>query len=176
MKKLLAILLVLSTVLCVAACGGNGNTTGPEATSMNVCLASEPQTLDPALNSAVDGATMCAHLFSGLAKWSQDASGKLVIVPDLAKELVEGVTGEDGKVTYTYTLKDGLKWSNGDALTAADIVNSWNRAADDAFGADYGYMFEVVDGYAAIYETKATLLSTRRPARRSRFPLTPMQS
>ncbi len=146
MKKLLAILLVLSTVLCVAACGG-GNTTDPDATSMNVCLASEPQTLDPALNSAVDGATMCAHLFSGLAKWSQDEEGKLVIVPDLAVALSEGVVGEDGKVTYTYILKDGLKWSNGDDLVASDIVNSWNRAASAELGADYGYMFEVVDGY-----------------------------
>ena len=147
MKKLLAILLVLSTVLCVAACGGGTTTKDPDATSMNVCLASEPQTLDPALNSAVDGATMCAHLFAGLAKWSQAENGKLVIVPDLAVALSEGVVGEDGKVTYTYILKDGLKWSNGDDLVASDIVNSWNRAASAELGADYGYMFEVVDGY-----------------------------
>ena len=91
----------------------NGNTD-----SISVCLASEPQTLDPALNSAVDGATTVAHLFSGLAK-----------------------------VTYTYTLKEGMKWSNGDPVKASDFVNSWNRAASAELGADYGYMFEVVDGY-----------------------------
>ena len=115
--------------------------------SISVCLASEPQTLDPALNSAVDGATTVAHLFSGLAKWAQDENGKLVIVADAAKELVEGVVGEDGKVTYTYTLKEGMKWSNGDPVKASDFVNSWNRAASAELGADYGYMFEVVDGY-----------------------------
>ena len=115
--------------------------------SISVCLSSEPQTLDPALNSAVDGATMVAHLFSGLAKWAQDENGNLVIVADAAKELVEGVVGEDGKVTYTYTLKEGMKWSNGDAVKASDFVNSWNRAASAELGADYGYMFEVVDGY-----------------------------
>ena len=115
--------------------------------SISVCLASEPQTLDPALNSAVDGATTVAHLFSGLAKWAQDENGKLVIVADAAKELVEGVVGEDGKVTYTYTLKEGMKWSNGDDVKASDFVNSWNRAASAELGADYGYMFEVVDGY-----------------------------
>lgn len=147
MKKLLALLLVLSTVLCIAACGDGSK---KDLDTLNVCLASEPQTLDPALNSAVDGATMCAHLFSGLAKWAQDKDGKLVIVPDMATELVEGVQGDDGKVTYTYTLKDGLKWSDGSALTATDIVNSWNRAAGAALGADYGYMFDVVDGYAEI--------------------------
>ena len=115
--------------------------------SISVCLASEPQTLDPALNSAVDGATTVAHLFSGLAKWAQDENGNLVIVADAAKELVEGVVGEDGKVTYTYTLKEGMKWSNGDDVKASDFVNSWNRAASAELGADYGYMFEVVDGY-----------------------------
>ena len=114
---------------------------------INVCLASEPDTLDPALNSAVDGATMITHLFAGLAKWSQDANGKLVIVPDLAVALPEGVANADGSVTYTYTLKDGLKWSNGDALTAKDFENSWKRAASTELGADYGYMFEVVKGY-----------------------------
>ena len=114
--------------------------------SISVCLASEPDTLDPALNSAVDGATMISHLFSGLAKWAE-VDGKLTIVADCATALPEGVKNADGTVTYTYTLKDGLKWSNGDDLTAADFVESWKRAASDELAADYGYMFEVVKGY-----------------------------
>ena len=122
-------------------------TVNGKSESINVCLASEPDTLDPALNSAVDGATMISHLFSGLAKWTQDKDGKLVIAPDCATELPAGVANADGTVTYTYTLKDGLKWSNGDALTAADFVNSWKRAASADLAADYGYMFEVVKGY-----------------------------
>ena len=75
-------------------------------------------TLDPALNSAVDGATMIVHLFSGLAAWTQDAEGKFVIAPDAAVELPEGVANEDGSVTYTYTLKDGLFFSDGSPITA----------------------------------------------------------
>jgi ABC-type oligopeptide transport system substrate-binding subunit len=114
---------------------------------INVCLSSEPDTLDPALNSAVDGATMISHLFAGLAKWTEDANGNLVIAADCAVELPEGVVNADGTITYTYTLKDGLKWSNGDTLTAADFVNSWKRAASADLAADYGYMFEVVKGY-----------------------------
>ncbi len=115
--------------------------------TISVCLASEPDTLDPALNSAVDGATMIAHLFSGLAKWDQDANGNLVIVADAAESLPEGVVNADGTVTYTYTIKAGMKWSNGDEVKASDFVNAWNRAASAELGADYGYMFEVVDGY-----------------------------
>ena len=160
MKKALALLLVLAMMLALVACaettnkpadtkaqGQSGNDTPKTPSSIAVCLASEPDTLDPALNSAVDGASLIAHLFSGLAKWSQDSNGNLVIVPDAAKELVAGVENADGTVTYTYTLRDGLKWSDGKDVTAKDFEFAWQRAASDALGADYGYMFEVVDGY-----------------------------
>ena len=115
--------------------------------TISICLSSEPDTLDPALNSAVDGATMTANMFAGLAKWAQDENGILSIEADCAEELTEGVVNADGTVTYTYTLKDGLKWSNGDALTAADFAFAWKRAASSALGADYGYMFDVIKGY-----------------------------
>ncbi len=154
MKKFLALLLAGAMLLSLAACGKTEKGDDKdEATSMAVCLASEPDTIDPALNSAVDGATMVSHLFSGLAKWAQDKDGNLVIVADAAKELPEGKVNDDGTVTYTYTLKDGLKWSDGKAVTAADFVFAWNRAASTELVADYGYMFEVVDGYADIWAT-----------------------
>ena len=118
-----------------------------DTTSLPVCLASEPDTIDPALNSAVDGATMLVHLFAGLSKWQQNEDGTLSIVADCATELPEPVANEDGTVTYTYTLKDGLKWSDGVDLTAKDFEFAWKRAASADLGADYGYMFEVVKGY-----------------------------
>ena len=160
MKRIIAILLVAVLVVSFAACGnkegsskGNGDSSGPQ--SISVCLASEPDTIDPALNSAVDGATLLAHLFSGLAKWQQDDKGNLEIVADAAKELTEGVKNDDGSVTYTYTLKDGLKWSDGKDVTAQDFVFSWQRAASLDLAADYGYMFEVVKGYDKVVETDA---------------------
>ncbi len=168
MKKILALLLAAAMVFALAACGSSEAPAATEApadateapaeaaaSSLAVCLASEPDTIDPALNSAVDGATLVSHLFSGLAKWAQDETGALVIVPDAAAELSEGVENEDGTVTYTYTLRDGLKWSDGQPVTAADFAFAWNRAASPALAADYGYMFEVVDGYAEMWETDA---------------------
>lgn len=152
MKKVLSLILAIVMVMGLVACG-NSKTGKKDKDTISVCLASEPDTIDPALNSAVDGATMVAHLFSGLAKWAQDDDGKLVIVADAAKELVEGVVNEDGTVTYTYTLRDGLKWSDGKAVTANDFEFAWQRAASPALAADYGYMFDVVDGYAEVWET-----------------------
>lgn len=183
MKKMIALLLALIMVFSLVACSGSADTakdttttdsttdstttdtadtTGSDTTAepastegsvINVCLASEPDTIDPALNSAVDGATMLAHLFSGLAKWSQDADGNLQIVADAATELPEGVENEDGTVTYTYTLRDGLVWSDGQPVTAGDFAFAWQRAASPELAADYGYMFEVVDGYADMWAT-----------------------
>ncbi|MDD7386294.1 MAG: ABC transporter substrate-binding protein, partial [Firmicutes bacterium] len=124
--------------------------------SISVCLASEPDTIDPALNSAVDGATLTSHLFAGLAKWDQDENGNLVIMPDCATELPEAVVNDDGTVTYTYTLVDGLKWSDGQDLTAKDFEFAWKRAASTALAADYGYMFEVVKGYPDDLAVEAT--------------------
>lgn len=110
MKKLMALLLAVAMLFCLASCGGDKDgKTNTKKDSLAVCLASEPDTIDPALNSSVDGATMVAHLFQGLAKWAQDSEGHLKIVADAATELPEGKVNDDGTVTYTYTLRDGLK-------------------------------------------------------------------
>lgn len=106
--------------------------------SIAVCLASEPDSIDPALNSTVDGATLISHFFAGLARWSQEGS----ITADCAEELPEGQLQADGTVVYTYTLKENLKWSDGKDLTAGDFVYAWNRAASEQ--ADYAYLFDVI--------------------------------
>ncbi len=157
LKKIIAVALAAVFMLSFAACG-ESSSSGSDSTkdtpknsgkdSIAVSIASEPDTIDPALNSAVDGATLLTHLFSGLAKWDQSADGKLEIVPDAAKELVEGVENEDGTVTYTYTLRDGLKWSDGKDVTAGDFAFAWQRAGNVGTGGDYYYMFSVVDGYS----------------------------
>ena len=148
MKKILAVVLAAVMLVSLAACGGGSKK--PEFMTLNV--GGFPDTIDPALNSAVDGATIIIHTFAGLVGYAQGEDGKLELVPQMATELPEGVKNEDGSTTYTFTLRDGLKWSDGSDLTAADFVYAWNRAAAPATGADYGYMFEVIDGYAEMVE------------------------
>lgn len=162
MKKKAIAALLAAVLIASTGCGTTSNTTdstspadsanSTDTQEINVCLASEPATLDPALNSAVDGASLCAHLFSGLAKWNVSTTGEIEIVPDIAAELPEGVENADGTVTYTYTIRDGAKWSDGKDVTANDFVYAWNRAASPELAADYGYMLELVKGYDEMWE------------------------
>lgn len=107
---------------------------------MKINLASEPDHLDPALNSSVDGAALASNSFVGLYTSAEDGS----IVPALADGDPE--VSDDG-LTYTVHMKTGLKWSDGSELNANDIIYSWNRAADPATASDYSYLFSVFDGY-----------------------------
>jgi len=163
MKKLLSVSLALAMVLgCMAFAGCGGSKS--EAGTMTLNVGAYPDTVDPALNSAVDGATYIVHTFTGLVGFQQDASGKLVLTPECATELPAPVKMEDGKTSYTFKLRDGLKWSDGTDLDANDFVYAWNRAADPATAADYGYMFEVIDGYAEMMEGTGTKLNVTASA------------
>ena len=177
-KKLMSLAMASAMVLSLAACGGGNSaettaaseaaettaaseaaesteeTTVAEAEStdgfnMAVCLASEPQTIDPALNSAVDGAIMINHMFEGLVKWADDGEGNAVTAPGQA-ESWEKVVNDDGTVTYTFTLRDGIKWSDGQDVTAGDFEYSWKRLANPETAADYCYMIDMVQGYADV--------------------------
>ena len=113
--------------------------TNGDATTLRINLASEPDKLDPALNSSVDGATLAASTFAGL--YTYNAAGELT--PNVA----EGVEVSEDGLTYVFTLKDGLKWSDGSDMTAADFEYSWKRAAATETAADYSYMFNGIKGY-----------------------------
>lgn len=147
MKKtlslLLAVVMILTCMVSLTACNN-------AETAMTLNVGAYPDTIDPALNSAVDGATYIIHTFTGLVGYEQDEEGNLQLVAQCAEELPTAVKEADGKVSYTFKLRDGLKWSDGSDLTAQDFVYAWNRAADPATGADYAYMFEGIDGYAAM--------------------------
>ena len=92
------------------------------------------------MNSAVAGGILIQHAFEGL--YSLDKKG--VPVPAQAADVK---ISEDG-LTYTFTLRDGLKWADGTPLTAKDFVYSWTRAIDPNTASDYAYMFACIQGYA----------------------------
>ena len=103
---------------------------------LKINLASEPAKVDPALNSSVDGACLAVNMFEGLYTYDKDGN----LQPALAESTE---VSEDG-MTYTFTLRDGLKWSDGTDLTAKDFEYAWKRAAAPETAADYGYMFDAI--------------------------------
>ena len=154
-RKFMSMALTAAMVLSMAATPVFAeDTASDEGFNQNLCIASEPQTIDPALNSAVDGAIMCNHMFEGLAKWVNDGEGNAVTAPGQA-ESWEKAENEDGTVTYTVKLRDGIKWSDGQAVTAGDFVYAWQRLANPETAADYCYMIDMVKGYDAVADGSA---------------------
>ncbi len=117
-----------------------------DSTTLRLNLASEPDKLDPALNSTVDGACLAVSSFTGLCSYNEAGEIELALADSYE-------VSEDG-LTYTFTLKDGLMWSDGSPLTAKDFEYSWKRAADPMTAADYSYMFSGIavneDGSLAV--------------------------
>ena len=87
--------------------------------NVRACIASEPETLDPNLESSVDGATYAMHLFEGLMKYvptedpaAIDGDDKVdLLVTDFGQAESYDVS-EDG-LTYTFHLRDDIVWSDG---------------------------------------------------------------
>ena len=137
MKKVLALLFAALMVFSCFAC----NTQGPaEEFELNVNIASEPESIDPALNTAVDGAVMINHMFEGLYKWIDDGNG----VAKLVLGQAESVDVNAEKTVYTFKIRENAKWSDGQAVTASDFVYSWQRLVDPATAADYCYMADIL--------------------------------
>ncbi|MDO4798855.1 MAG: ABC transporter substrate-binding protein [Coriobacteriales bacterium] len=114
---------------------------------LHVCLGAEPGSLDPARVAGPAQTTMATHLWSGLARWVKRGENDYVVEPDCAMQLGAGVPNEDGTVTYTYVLRDGLVWSDGKPLVAGDFAYGWKRAANEEREHASGLLFAAVAGY-----------------------------
>ncbi len=154
-KRMLALLLalVMTAGFVLTGCGekagsGNGGNDGQQTSDeggtkkeLTVQIGPNPETLDPALNSAVDGGNMLLHNFECLLTVGEDGQ----IKPGQAEKWEQS---EDG-LTWTFHLRDGLKWSDGTDLTAEDFVYSWKRVCDPNTAAPYAEtVLGMVKGFA----------------------------
>lgn len=104
----------------------------------------EPLTLDPAAAGDAGSAAVIAQLFEGLTTVDAD----LVVRPALA----EAWRFDDGGRTAVFQLRDGLTFSDGTPLVAADVVRSWLRVLDPAAPSPLASLLDDVVG-AAEYRT-----------------------
>lgn len=140
-KRILALLLLvalLSTVLC--GCGDGSAATGSEEQTtsgsageivqggeITVGIAQDlDDSLDPHLAVAAGTKEVMFNVFEGLVKPNSDGE----LIPAVAKSYE---VSDDGTV-YTFTLRDGVKFHNGETVTADDVVYSIERCADTTGG------------------------------------------
>lgn len=138
----LAAVMTVSMVSGVLTVAADETEAASEGKQLSVQVGPDPETIDPALNSAVDGGNMILHLFECLLTVDQEGN----IAPGQAESWE---TSEDG-LTWTFHLRDGLKWSDGSDLTANDFVYSWKRVCDPEVAAPYAEtVLGMVEGFDA---------------------------
>lgn len=92
--------------------------------------------IDPQINSTVDGSDVVRNLFEGL--YNEDLKGDLVPGVALSHDVSED------KLTYTFHLRPEAKWSDGKPVAAQDFVYSWRRLADPATASEYAWYMELM--------------------------------
>lgn len=146
LTKVLALLLsVMMLTVLFAGCGKSSSKDENQKIVYN--LSAQPQTIDPAKNTAVDGGNVITACFEGLTRYNDDGTIK------------EGVAEKwdisDDKLTYTFHLRKNAKWSDGTPVTADDFAYSWKRALDPATEAEYCYQLFYIKGAEEYYNALA---------------------
>ncbi|MTW87807.1 peptide ABC transporter substrate-binding protein [Virgibacillus dakarensis] len=156
MKKWsLLLTLVFAMSLVLAACGGdtdkeskgssnsgdgeNGETAMASDQTFNINIKTEPPTLHPGKATDSTSAAVLLQTFEGLMRINQDGE------PEEA--MAEKVEISDDKKTYTFTIRDDAKWSNGDAVTAQDFESAWKWVLNpESPDTDYAYQLYPIKG------------------------------
>lgn len=131
MKKILAVL--AAGLMLLAACSTPEPTPEPQGTgstqedgrTLNLHLGGEPSTIDPAYATADDGGSYVLHLFEGLTALDKDGNAA-----PAAAESWEVEEDDDGLPVYTFTLREGTTWSDGNPVKAEDFAYAWLRMLD----------------------------------------------
>jgi len=156
MKRLISLLVLVSVV--AMACGQTqaptgGGTSAPAAAKKTTLRLPEgakiTNTMDPGVSSGGNGLEQIQNMFEGLVYVDQ-VSGE--IKPGQAEKWTISPDG----ITYTFNLRAGLKWSDGQPLTAKDFEYSWKRATDPATKSRYAQALWPVKGAEAFGTGKGT--------------------
>lgn len=150
MKKSLAYGFVAVCGLALAGCttGGSSSDSGSASDDskkevFNLVVQQEMPSADISLATDTISFSALNNVYEGVYRLDKDNKPQ----PAGAAEMAE--VSEDG-LTYKIKLRDDAKWSNGDKVTAADYVYSWQRTVKPETASEYAYLFEPVKNAAAI--------------------------
>ncbi|WP_053365708.1 peptide ABC transporter substrate-binding protein [Bacillus sp. FJAT-27245] len=161
MKKwfwMLAAIMVISSVLTGCYGGGNQNSSSGSGSKdstkgvkqeLVLNAINEPPALDPAMATDTTSGWILDHTFEGL--YTKDKDGKPVL--GTAKDVK---VSDDGK-TYTFTIRDDAKWSDGSPVTAHDFEYSWKRTMNPETGAQFAFYMYYIKGAEDFNKGKGTI-------------------
>ncbi|MDZ5033935.1 peptide ABC transporter substrate-binding protein [Clostridium perfringens] len=146
LRKICAIALTLALGMSVfAGCGKDNSVDSGRKLIYN--LGSDPETIDPTLNTAAESGTIIDNAFEGLMRLDENEKAK----PGVAEKM----DVSDDKLVYTFKLRKDAKWSDGKDVTAKDFEYSWVRALTKETAAEYAYQFFYIKNAKNFYDGKA---------------------
>ncbi|MEG6617541.1 peptide ABC transporter substrate-binding protein [Peptococcaceae bacterium 1198_IL3148] len=154
MNKKLWLFLVFGilTMVLIVGCGGddgdNAAPTAPEEKVIRHNYGPQPESIDPALNTTVNGGTLIIANFEGLTSLDEHDRP----VPGVAKSWE---LSEDG-TTYTFHLREDAQWSDGQPVTAKDFAYAWKRVLEPGSKAKYAYQLFHIKNANNYHQGKAT--------------------
>jgi oligopeptide transport system substrate-binding protein len=164
--KLLALILGLSLV--AAACGGDDDDDGGQAaapeeeaqqggeiTDLGTFVGDPPEHIDPALNVTLDAYQVVNAVYDGLTDIDSSDPDNPEIVPQVA----ESFESNEDATEWTFTIRDGLTFADGEEIVPSTFQRSWERASDPEFAGDYSYLFNFIEGGAEKLDGTADTLT-----------------
>jgi oligopeptide transport system substrate-binding protein len=155
--KLLA--LILGVSLIAAACGGDDDDEGAdggtddaaedavqggELIDLNTFTGDPPEHIDPALNVTIDAYQVVNSLYDGLTEIdSSDPEN-----PEPVGQVAESWESNEDSTVWTFTIREGLTFSDGTEVLPSSFERAWERASDPEFAGDYSYLFNFIEGGA----------------------------
>ncbi len=134
-------MILLSAVALLGGCRKHETPVdaGNRAQILNFGNGSEPRDLDPGTATSVTESNILGELFEGLVNFAQDGH---TILPGAAERWEISADGR----TYTFHLRPGLQWSNGDPLTSADFLYAFRRFIEPQLGSEMAIYADWVVG------------------------------
>lgn len=154
-KKLISVITIMSmAVMILSACAKNNTSDGnkhaypgtPEEGSITVNISTEPPEMFSVTMTDSTSFTVLRHIVENLVTLDENDN----VVPGVAKDW----TISDDELTYTFNLREDMKWSNGEPVTAHDFVFAWTSLLTPSFASDYAYFGYVFKNGKAYNEGK----------------------
>ena len=154
MKKIIVLLLALCMAGAFAGCkngssSGDGGGKASEREDVVISLKSDPKTFDPVSTSTSSANTVMFQIYDSLIHMNEEF--------EVEPRLAESYKVSDDEKTYTFKLAEGVKFHNGEALKASDVVYSIKRAQKSPYTSAYvdsvDYAEAVDDNTVAVHLT-----------------------